>query len=61
MSDIMVVSKLAEIVYKMPNLRDQFAAVALIGLLTNASQYRPDYQADRAYDYADAMMKEREK
>ena len=61
MSNIMVASKLAEIADKMPSLRDQIAMAALAGLLTNTSQYRPDYQADRAYEYADAMLKEREK
>ena len=61
MSNIMIVSKLAEIADKMPNMRDQIAMAALAGLLTNTSPYQPHHQAAKAYEYADAMMKEREK
>ena len=45
-------------------LRDYFAAAALTGLIHKSEQFgfpdrAVDYAAARAYDYADAMLKER--
>lgn len=46
-----------------PNLRDQFAMSALQGLMANPSYgtISPVQQAWDAYEYADAMLKERDK
>ena len=44
----------------MPTLRDKFAMAALQGLLADHSLNAPkDTFAERAYKYADAMLKER--
>ncbi len=45
----------------MKTLRDEFAAHALQGLIARSSPYDNDYrrQAEKAYDYADAMLEAR--
>lgn len=47
------------------NMRDWFAGMALQGILANPSDIQSDriwdYLAEISYNYADAMLKEREK
>ena len=43
------------------SLRDWFAGVALQGLIANAGALPTDDLSFAAYDYADAMLKERSK
>lgn len=42
-------------------LRDYFAAAALQGLITSMQDGTPVFTARLAYDYADAMITQREK
>lgn len=42
-------------------LRDYLAAKAMVGLLTHVNSAKDDFIAKRAYQMADAMLKEREK
>ena len=42
-------------------LRDRFAIAALQGMLGSGNNGRPEWFANLAYDYADAMLKERDK
>jgi trehalose-6-phosphatase len=44
-------------------LRDQFAMAALHGIIVRDMNGQPDQirQSEQAYEYADAMLKEREK
>jgi hypothetical protein len=41
-------------------LRDYFAAKALQGFISRGDHYDCDFDADRAYNFADAMLKARE-
>jgi hypothetical protein len=40
-------------------LRDYFAAKALQGFISRGGNYNAEFDADRAYVYADAMLKAR--
>ena len=42
------------------DLRDYFAAKAMLGFLAAEYAYRPDGWAKKAYEMADAMLKARE-
>ena len=44
---------------KRMELRDRFAIAALQGMLGSGNNGRPEWFANLAYDYADAMLKER--
>lgn len=46
---------------KMPEvtLRDMFAIAALKGIVSANQMPRPEYHAELAYEYADAMLKAR--
>lgn len=44
---------------KRMELRDRFAIAALQGILAGGSNGRPEWFANLAYDYSDAMLKER--
>ena len=41
-------------------LRDYFAAKALQGFISRGGNYNAEFDADRAYAFADAMLKARE-
>jgi hypothetical protein len=41
-------------------LRDYFAAKALQGFISRGGTYHAEFDADRAYAFADAMLKARE-
>jgi hypothetical protein len=41
-------------------LRDYFAAKAMQGFISRGGNYDAEFDADRAYAYADAMLKARE-
>ena len=41
-------------------LRDYFAAKAMQGFISRGGDYDAEFDADRAYAYADAMLKARE-
>jgi len=47
-------------IYSDITLRDIFAAFALAGMMANSAQM-PNIICPAAYEYADAMLKEREK
>ena len=40
-------------------LRDYFAAKALQGFISRGGNYNAEFDADRAYAFADALLKER--
>ena len=65
MSNIMIVSKLAEIADKMPSLRDQIAMAALQGILSNQdvpiNSVTEEVIASLAYSQAEAMLLARER
>jgi len=41
-------------------LRDYFAAKAMQGFISRGGNYNAEFDADRAYAFADAMLKARE-
>jgi hypothetical protein len=41
-------------------LRDYFAAKAMEGFISRGGNYNAEFDADRAYAFADAMLKARE-
>jgi hypothetical protein len=43
------------------NDRDYFAAAALTGLLSSNGHYGSDYMPERAFQLADAMLRERDR